>query len=245
MNINDFDKRSETRPTRIYVAGPIKKGDRTENIRRGIEAGEQLHAAGYVVFIPHLNEMWEANYKHTWAEWLSHDLEWVSVCDAVYRISGESEGADLEARFAVSRGIPLFTDRAELLRDLPMTQPTGAALDFDAYQRAAARTGGRDLLPENRDKGLNCAALGLCGEAGEFADHVKKAQHHRLGIDAKRDEAMRKELGDVLWYIAHACNVMGWRMEDIAAGNVAKLRARYPEGFSPEASVAKRDEPKP
>ena len=113
---------------------------------------------------------------------------------------------------------------------------------FDAYQQHAARTGGSDLLPENREKGLNCSALGLCGEAGEFADHVKKAQHHRLGIDADRESKMRKELGDVLWYIAHACNVMGWGLEEIALLNVEKLRARYPEGFSPAASVARADE---
>jgi NTP pyrophosphatase (non-canonical NTP hydrolase) len=115
-------------------------------------------------------------------------------------------------------------------------------MDFRAYQQEAKRTGGRDLLPENRDKGLNCAALGLCGESGEFADHVKKAQHHRLGIDADREAKMKKELGDVLWYLAHACNVMGWSLDEIASLNVAKLRARYPEGFSPAASVAKADE---
>lgn len=113
---------------------------------------------------------------------------------------------------------------------------------FQDYQHEARRTGGRDLLPENRDKGLNCAALGLCGEAGEFADHVKKAQHHRLGIDADREAKMKKELGDVLWYLAHACNVMGWTLDEIAALNITKLRARYPEGFSPAASVVKADE---
>ena len=52
---------------------------------------------------------------------------------------------------------------------------------------------------------------------------------------------MKKELGDVLWYIAHACNVMGWTLDEIAALNVAKLRGRYPEGFAPASVVEGTD----
>ncbi len=110
---------------------------------------------------------------------------------------------------------------------------------FSEYQTAAAHTGGSDLLPANHDKGLNCAAMGLAGEAGEVCDLVKKVQHHRQPLDEAK---LRKELGDVLWYIAHACNVMGWKLDDIAAANVEKLRARYPEGFNTADSIARRDE---
>jgi NTP pyrophosphatase (non-canonical NTP hydrolase) len=111
---------------------------------------------------------------------------------------------------------------------------------FSEYQRAAARTGGSDLVAENREKGLNCAAMGLAGEGGEVCDLVKKWQHHR----APRDEAkLKKELGDVLWYLAHACNVMGYDLSEIAALNVAKLHARYPDGFTTADSVTRRDEP--
>lgn len=113
---------------------------------------------------------------------------------------------------------------------------------FAWYQREAARTGGRDLLPENRDKGLSCAGLGLAGESGEVADLLKKHLHHGVSLDV---EKLRKELGDVLWYVAHACNVMGWRLDEIAALNVAKLRTRYPHGFSTADSIAKRDEVAP
>lgn len=113
---------------------------------------------------------------------------------------------------------------------------------FADYQREAARTGGSDLLPENRRDGLSCAGLGVAGEAGEVADIIKKHIHHRAPRDVAK---LRKELGDVLWYLAHACNVMGWRLDDIAAENVAKLRARYPDGFSTAASIAKADEVQP
>lgn len=54
-----------------------------------------------------------------------------------------------------------------------------------------------------------------------------------------------KELGDVLWYLAHACNVMGWSLAEIASGNVAKLLKRYPNGFTTEDSIARRDEVTP
>jgi NTP pyrophosphatase (non-canonical NTP hydrolase) len=115
----------------------------------------------------------------------------------------------------------------------------GTRMTWSDYQREAARTGGSDLRPENRDKGLNCAAMGLAGESGEVCDLVKKVQHHRQPLDETK---LKKELGDVLWYIAHACNVMGWTMEDIARTNVEKLRARYPQGFTPEDSALRRDE---
>ena len=118
---------------------------------------------------------------------------------------------------------------------------TAKRYGFDDFQKDAARTGGTDLLPENRDKGLNCAALGLCGESGEFADIVKKVQHHGVPLTPELTAKLRKELGDVLWYVAHGCNVMGWRMEDIAEENRDKLRARYPEGFSTAASIERRD----
>lgn len=118
-----------------------------------------------------------------------------------------------------------------------MSYPT-YDLSLNDYQLAAARTGGSDLLPENRDKGLNCAALGVAGEAGEVADLVKKIQHHGIPMDEAR---LRKEFGDVLWYIAHACNVMGWTLEDLAKDNIGKLLLRYPNGFTTADSIKRAD----
>ena len=59
-------------------------------------------------------------------------------------------------------------------------------MNFDDYQREAARTGGSDLQPGNEEKGLNCAAMGLAGEAGEVCDLVKKWQHHRAPRDVEK-----------------------------------------------------------
>lgn len=135
-------------------------------------------------------------------------------------------GVGLSARAPNLRATALAAiDRADAAETaLAAANARIEGLTWESYQREAARTGGRDLLPENRDKGLNCAAMGLAGEAGEVCDLVKKVQHHRQPLDETK---LRKELGDVLWYLAHACNVMGWRLD---AGAFATWEARSPTG---------------
>lgn len=81
-------------------------------------------------------------------------------------------------------------------------------------------------------------ALGLAGEAGEVADLVKKAVFHRHPLDR---EKLIKELGDVLWYVAALCTKLGVHMDDVMAANIAKLRTRYPDGYSSAASLQRRD----
>lgn len=80
---------------------------------------------------------------------------------------------------------------------------------------------------------LLLGALGLAGEAGEFADRVKKTAYHGHALDR---EKLLDELGDILWYIADAAGALGVELEEVARRNNAKLRLRYPEGFNPEAS---------
>lgn len=103
-------------------------------------------------------------------------------------------------------------------------------MNLNDYQRAAARTSNDE---REFDERIANAALGLAGEAGEFADMAKKYLYHGHRLD---DEAVAKELGDVLWYVAEACTVLGLDLGDVAALNIEKLRARYPEGFSEERS---------
>lgn len=81
-------------------------------------------------------------------------------------------------------------------------------------------------------------ALGLAGEAGEVCDLLKKHWGHGHDLDR---EKLKKELGDVLWYVAALAAQFGLTLEEVAASNVCKLRARYPQGFSPEASRARID----
>lgn len=80
---------------------------------------------------------------------------------------------------------------------------------------------------------LVMGALGLSGEAGEVTDHVKKIVFQGHAIDR---QAMAEELGDVLWYVASLLDALDIDMNDVLEANIAKLRARYPEGFSQERS---------
>ena len=76
-------------------------------------------------------------------------------------------------------------------------------------------------------------ALGLAGEAGEIANHIKKGILHGHGVDPL---VVKEELGDCLWYISELARLYGINLEDVARGNVAKCEKRYPDGFSHEAS---------
>lgn len=100
-------------------------------------------------------------------------------------------------------------------------------MNADNYQELAMRTLAAGLTPRER---LTNAALGLSGEAGEFADTVKKHLFH--GHPLNREE----ELGDILWYTALACDALDVRLSTVMAANIEKLRRRYPEGFSSERS---------
>jgi NTP pyrophosphatase (non-canonical NTP hydrolase) len=109
-------------------------------------------------------------------------------------------------------------------------------MTFDEYQKLACRTANKDL---SSDQMLSMTALGLGGESGEAEDMVKKAVFHGHTLDK---EKLTKELGDVLWYLAVMAETIGVPMSEVAEKNVAKLKARYPEGFSAERSINRTDE---
>ncbi|MDR1663901.1 MAG: nucleoside triphosphate pyrophosphohydrolase family protein [Clostridiales bacterium] len=103
-------------------------------------------------------------------------------------------------------------------------------MDFNAYQKLAMRTASSAT---NENLILN-GVMGLCGEAGECIDIVKKHkfQGHALDRDKLIDEA-----SDCLWYLATLASGLGVSLEDVAKHNVEKLRKRYPDGFDAEKSV--------
>lgn len=101
---------------------------------------------------------------------------------------------------------------------------------FDDYERAAMRTAGKmDLTSQ-----LVAGAMGLCGEAGETCDYLKKVVFHGHRLDCDK---LAEELGDQLWYIALLADAIGISMQQIARRNIAKLQRRYPKGFDPERSM--------
>ena len=109
-------------------------------------------------------------------------------------------------------------------------------MTINEYQRLAMTT----LNPALSDKDvLINGVMGLCGEAGEVIDHVKKhlAQGHPLDKDH-----MAKELGDVAWYLAEAATGLGVPLSEILQGNLDKLHARYPQGFDTKRSQNRETE---
>lgn len=76
--------------------------------------------------------------------------------------------------------------------------------------------------------GIFNACLGLSGEVGEFNDIIKKWVFHEKELDI---EHLKKECGDILWYIAMICHSLNWNMDEIMQMNIDKLKTRYPEGF--------------
>ena len=108
---------------------------------------------------------------------------------------------------------------------------TAAALTANAYQKQAMATlnpalGKKDIL-------IN-GVMGLCGEAGEAIDLVKKHLHQGHELDR---QALKKELGDIAWYLAETAYALDLTLEDVLTANLEKLKARYPEGFDTERSV--------
>ena len=78
---------------------------------------------------------------------------------------------------------------------------------------------------------LLTAAIGAGSECGEFEEIVKKIVFQ--GKDYNEDSRfhMKRELGDILWYVANAATALGYTLDEIVEGNIAKLESRYPNGF--------------
>ena len=106
-------------------------------------------------------------------------------------------------------------------------------MTINEYQKLAMTTLNPAL--DKKDVLIN-GVMGLCGESGEVIDIVKK--HLAQGHELDRDKLI-KELGDVAWYLAETATALDVDLEEVLAGNIAKLKARYPEGFSTERSVCR------
>lgn len=128
---------------RIYLAGPLTKGDLAHNVNQATEAFVKLAKAGFAPFCP----QWSVYAKpavsvdqgcgraSVWCEgtvngtpemshddWIDVDLPWVVASDALLRLPGESVGADLEEECAESRGIPVFYCVETLIAKLGVQQ---------------------------------------------------------------------------------------------------------------------------
>ena len=112
-------------------------------------------------------------------------------------------------------------------------------MKINEYQELAMKTA--STVDEMRvpPKDLLNGIMGVMGEAGEVDDHIKKYmfQGHDLDVDK-----LKKELGDICWYVAMFARGLNMSLEDIMIMNIEKLKIRYPEGyFSVDRSVNRTD----
>ena len=96
-------------------------------------------------------------------------------------------------------------------------------LTFHEYQEKSRLTAIYPRMGEN----LEYPTLGLCGESGEVAEKVKKILRDDGGkCTCEKKEELKKELGDVLWYISNIASELGLDLDDIAKNNIEKLASR-------------------
>lgn len=104
----------------------------------------------------------------------------------------------------------------------------------NVYQLLAARTINRELSQEQTE--LH-ALHGMSGEVGEIHSLYQKVyQGHEMD-----EEHLKKELGDLLWFVAELCTSKKWNLEDVMSLNIEKLKARFPEGFEADKSLNRKE----
>ena len=104
------------------------------------------------------------------------------------------------------------------------------------YQILAERT--MSLKDRDMEVCKNHALHGMVGEIGEIHSiYQKEYQGHKID-----EEHLKKEVGDLLWFVAEFCTSMGWELEDVMKLNIEKLRNRYPKGFDSEKSLNRSEE---
>jgi len=177
------------------------------------------------------------------AEYAEHVQVWIDRYKAAYAAAhGQDAATGLQVEYDrgwFKIGIGDHWDKnvrqkelAELCQNLEQraVEKQADALDMDEYQalamRTAMKTDGEKPAPEY-------LSLSLAGEAGEIAELIKKHVYHGHALNV---HALSYELGDIQWYLAVMANVYGFDLSEIARRNIAKLKRRYPDGFSQEAS---------
>ena len=100
-------------------------------------------------------------------------------------------------------------------------------MTFDEYQKKSRET----AVYPSAGSNFIYPTLGLAGEAGEVAEKIKKILRDHGGVvKSELKEEIKKELGDVLWYVAQISTEFGLSLRDIAVANLEKLQSRKNRG---------------
>ena len=108
-------------------------------------------------------------------------------------------------------------------------------MNIKEYQEKAKRTVNTNLQSDDQ---LSNLCMGLCGETGEVVDYLKKCIYHSHSFNLQK---LTEELGDVMWYLSNIATLFAIPMTYILEANIKKLEERYPEGFSEEKSINRKE----
>ena len=96
--------------------GPYTAGSQARNVRKAIEMANVISELGGCPFVPHLCHFWELLYPHDYDFWMDYDIQWLEICDAAFRMPGESKGADAEYARCGKLKIPVFSSTVDLIK---------------------------------------------------------------------------------------------------------------------------------
>jgi len=104
-------------------------------------------------------------------------------------------------------------------------------MDFDEYMEWTDKTATYPSSGKGRIEAINYVTFGIGGESGEVLEKVKKLHRDKGGVmDAEWKDGMKKELGDVLYYVARMCKELDIPMSEVVISNVEKLESRKARG---------------
>ncbi len=93
---------------KVFIAGPYTNGDVALNVRNAFAAANELADHGFAPFVPHYTHFWHLMYPRPYDFWLELSKQFLTCCDCLLRLGGESKGADVEEEHARALGLPVF-----------------------------------------------------------------------------------------------------------------------------------------
>jgi len=100
---------------KIYIASPYTKGDTAVNVKVSMDMFSLLVDMGFAPFCPLTTHFLHMMNPKEYQVWIDYDFEWVTVCNVLFRVPGDSSGADMEADVAKDCYIPVVHDILELI----------------------------------------------------------------------------------------------------------------------------------
>jgi len=111
-------------------------------------------------------------------------------------------------------------------------------MKIEKYIKESSRTMSPQFFPDKLPIEAFHGIIGIAGEAGELLDAAKKAVFYGIEPDI---ENIHEELGDIFWYIMAVCRAMNFDPEDIMEENINKLKKRYPNQWTQEDAIERKD----